>query len=415
MLNKNFIKSNYSNSVYLLVNSVHWKDVTFYDKDKINAIEKLIKGIRTTDPNKKQLKFLYENENPKNIIYYYIEYNKLSPNEKKVRSERNFILYYGKIVGRDKWNKYNKINKLPLKDRLKLKYKDEYKEKEKEWKKNLSIKQNEKYKNMSEEDKKAYCICNDEYWEKYREGFSEKEKKEKLKNRSEKLSKSTSKIWVKRREEEFSYKDKTPACIEYWTNKGYNDIEAEEKRLLWLKENCITNEERLCKKYGEEEGKERWKNCLKKRKNSMLKRIKDGLYMSSNSSKEANDIFKEVIKNIKTFIDINDIYTAKNKNGEYYIAKGNEYYYSYDFTIRSKNIIIEYNNLRWHPHPLYMNREEWKNWSIFEWKSPQLKYIQDRRKIKKAREKGFYVLEIWNTDDNKIQKCVDFIKNNIKD
>jgi hypothetical protein len=78
----------------------------------------------------------------------------------------------------------------------------------------------------------------------------------------------------------------------------------------------------------------------------MNKRIEDGLYMGSNSSKEANNLFKKVIKEIQKIVDINDIYTAKNKNGEFYIAKGKEYYYLFDFTIKSKKIIIEYNNIR---------------------------------------------------------------------
>jgi hypothetical protein len=101
----------------------------------------------------------------------------------------------------------------------------------------------------------------------------------------------------------------------------------------------------MIKRYGKIEGKERWESCLSKRKDSMLKRIKDGKYMGSNSSKVANDIFYDVIKNLPD-IDKNDIYTAKNDNGEFYLASGNEYYYMYDFTIRSKKIIIEYNDIR---------------------------------------------------------------------
>jgi hypothetical protein len=60
-----------------------------------------------------------------------------------------------------------------------------------------------------------------------------------------------------------------------------------------------------------------------------------------------------------------------------------------------------------------MSKEEWKKWKIFEYDCPQKKYIQDRKKIKTAKKYGFKVLEVWNTENNKIQKCVDFIKNNI--
>lgn len=41
-------------------------------------------------------------------------------------------------------------------------------------------------------------------------------------------------------------------------------------------------------------------------------------------------------------------------------------------------------------------------------------FKKQQDKIKTAEKSGFNVLEIWSDDENKLDKCLEFIKNNIK-
>jgi len=98
---------------------------------------------------------------------------------------------------------------------------------------------------------------------------------------------------------------------------------------------------------------------------------------------------------------------------EYYIGSGRSFYYLYDFTIPKFNVIIEYNNERWHPRP-YMYNED-LNYININGNNANYLYKRDIDKNKEAKKRGFNILEIWsdiNIEEN-IEKCKNFIKENI--
>lgn len=85
-------------------------------------------------------------------------------------------------------------------------------------------------------------------------------------------------------------------------------------------------------------------------------------------------------------------------------------YISYDFTIRSKKIIIEYHGTTFHAKNSY---EDWTN--VFTNESA-IENIKNREiKNNLAKLNGFKLLEIWSDDkdDINIEMCIKFIKDNI--
>lgn len=132
-----------------------------------------------------------------------------------------------------------------------------------------------------------------------------------------------------------------------------------------------------------------------------------------NASKESMLVFNNVIDFCinEKHIDIDNLFygdRAKNKK-EYFINTGSDLRF-YDFTIRSKKIIIEYNGSAWHPD--FRNNKK-----ILEWKHPitqegSKKFIDDfNKKIKIAEDLGFKVLVIWDTEtiEQNVKKCKEFI------
>ena len=128
------------------------------------------------------------------------------------------------------------------------------------------------------------------------------------------------------------------------------------------------------------------------------------------ASKESLKIFNPLIDILtsKLNIDISDICIGKPNKQEYFIKDSDKIYF-YDFTIRSKKIIIEYNGVLYHPKN---ENSTWTNpfdISI----TPKIAFKKQQDKIETAKANGFRVLEIWSDEENKLEKCLEFIKNNI--
>ena len=127
------------------------------------------------------------------------------------------------------------------------------------------------------------------------------------------------------------------------------------------------------------------------------------------ASKESLKIFLPIIEILKNdySIEDSDIFIGNNNKSEYFIREDKTIYF-YDFTIKSKKLIIEYNGILFHPKD---ENSEWEN--PFNKKTAYEAYKKQREKIKIAENIGFSVLEIWSDDFDNKQKCLDFIKNNI--
>ena len=132
-----------------------------------------------------------------------------------------------------------------------------------------------------------------------------------------------------------------PQNKEYWIKKGYSEKEAKQK----VKERQTTFSKEICiEKYGEEEG-------LKKFKERQYKWINN--FPKQNYSMVSQELFWEIYKDIKNKFD--DIYFATIENGEKCENKNKEYRLktenttrSLDFYIHKINKCIEFDGTYWH-------------------------------------------------------------------
>ena len=152
----------------------------------------------------------------------------------------------------------------------------------------------------------------------------------------------------------------------------------------------------LCNKYGDIDGKIKYDNWLKACLVPLIR-----------ASKESMLVFNKVIEYL---LDINifDFYVGYGDKNEYFLKDDNKIFF-YDFTIKSLNIIIEYNGISYHPKLENINNFKpiHNNLTTIEM------YNKQRYKINFAESKGFKVLEIWSDDKDKFEKCIEFIKNNM--
>lgn len=204
-----------------------------------------------------------------------------------------------------------------------------------------------------------------------------------------------------------SYKNliyKFPHSKKYWYVRGYSKEETEILRKPFLDE-MVGSKERYIKKYGLEEGLKKHFIRQEKRK---LTYFENHGSMSFNglASKESLKFFIPLYKKIRKLgITKEDICWGIRGSKEFLIRRDykENYVYFYDFVIKSKKIIIEYNNIAWHP------REDSIDKCVININEAKIK---DEDKINLAKSKGFDVIIIWNDDNFKEKE--EFIIGKIK-
>ena len=128
------------------------------------------------------------------------------------------------------------------------------------------------------------------------------------------------------------------------------------------------------------------------------------------ASKESMDVFSILIEYVKEIgILDDDIFVGSGDKREFFIKDSGKIFF-YDFTVRSKKIIIEYNGVAFHPKSDKI--EEFK--PIYGNKSPIELYEYHKYKLEIAKSRGFKILEIWSDEEGNFEKCVDFIEKNIR-
>jgi very-short-patch-repair endonuclease len=130
------------------------------------------------------------------------------------------------------------------------------------------------------------------------------------------------------------------------------------------------------------------------------------------ASKESLKVFNEIYKwCIDNGINESDIYLGIDGKNEFFIQTGKKVYF-YDFTIRSKKIIIEFHGTAFHVRIDDPKRKKWRNpFTNENWKTNTKK---TNIKNKAALKRGFKILEIWSdieVDEN-IKNCKNFINEN---
>ena len=191
----------------------------------------------------------------------------------------------------------------------------------------------------------------------------------------------------------------------------YGETEGKEKHKSIIEKSKLTlsnnpNYKEICKskgititkmieKYGEEIGKEKY-NLWKKSVSVPICR----------SSKESLKIFKPLIEEIikDNTINIDDIYIGDGHKNEFFIRDDGRIFF-YDFTIRSKKIIIEFNGTLFHP------KNEISNWiNPYNKETSEIAFMKQKIKVDIAKSRGFRVLEIWSDEPGNLEKCINFIK-----
>lgn len=403
-----------------VLSSKYWK-VNNTSNKIIDALDLLLNDVNTiTMPNVKQLSNLFLNEDIKTTKFYFIEYNKLTPSKKRSRTLKNFILYHGNKIGKQKWNEYNnKLKNSVSKEGYIERYGEvEGVKKYNEYTNLLSKKGLERVKRegkLKQRERSRYCI---EYWVK--KGYT----KEEAKTTISKIQSNNSIKYHSSIIDKEHYKKINPICVEYWIDKGY-DIDTANKKRQEILNKCNVSLPFMINRHGETLGKLKYDKMLLKRKDAMIKLIKEGKinFYNGKASKESLQYFlplNDILINDYN-IDSDDIFFGYEDKNEFYLASGdhrnsNSYYYLYDFTIRSKKIIIEYNGSRWHPNPDILSEKEWKNWNVGNVTADE-KYKRDIDKLETAYKKGFKCLVIWdyNGYDNNMSKILSFIKENLND
>jgi very-short-patch-repair endonuclease len=243
--------------------------------------------------------------------------------------------------------------------------------------------------------------------------YGEEKGKEKWKKRKEiiknanseqgyikKLGEEKGKLLWKTKYESAAYKNST----EYYKEKYPNDWK---ERIKKTKDSGSI--EYFISKYGEVEGKEKYKQyCIKCRetaiKYEVVKHFGTGRY-SKVSQKLFNSIY-ELIKDDYQEI----IYGTLSKTEHNCFVQG----MYYDFVILDNKKVIEFNGDYWHCNPIFHKEEDIIN---IIGKQIMVKdiWLKDKNKISKAEENGFSVLVVWeneyvNNEKETIKKCIKFIK-----
>lgn len=322
----------------------------------------------------------------------------------------NFIKKYGEIDGVIKYNQYVDKSKNTI-DNFKKRYGDNWEE---------------KWKNYTSKDSSSFNWA----LKKSNNDFSLAERilKEKIKKTTvtleyliEKYGKKNGILMY-----ENINKNKDASSLDYFINKyGNYDIAFLKYKELNKKKDCGSFEY-FKEKYGKEGYQKYVEKCelsdcrslkyfvdkygdyeiakdlyLKTQEKACVKMLK----ASRESLKYFKPLYDYLIKNNITNKD--DVYLGIDNSCEFFIRNFDELFF-YDFTIRSKKIIIEFNGKAWHPN--------WEKHGIDEcitkFKNKNVNSIdvvnKDITKINLAKEMGFNVLVLWeedgfNTNINKIK------------
>ena len=193
--------------------------------------------------------------------------------------------------------------------------------------------------------------------------------------------------------------------IEYWLNKGYTNEqgiqlmrEQFESRNLQTMKKLVTKFQSEGHSYDDSLEKAQ-KDYKKRASKTMQTRIKNNSFGFQKASQLSLNFFKPLMDKLDA--EKIEYYVGVEGNTEFFLASGTEYFYSYDFCIPSKKLIIEFHGEHVHPNPK-MSKEKWDAW-IHCWsrKSADECRQVDLKKIHLAESKGFKVIEVFESDNIK--------------
>jgi len=344
--------------------------------------------IKTTQQLLNKFPQLGFNVNNQDINSKYSEFLKHIETKKIFLTEKNIRLYVREFFKKTFQITFPKVNKISpnfwisrgfSEEEAKIKAKEFY---------NSKIKNNRLLPTQLEYYIQKKGMTNEE---------AEKALKEEQKKRADKL--------VKKEEENPELrKRRIWSNIEYWTHRGYSEEQGYQLIKEKFESRNMQTMQKLVQKYidkgfSEKESTEKAHKDYKKRgKKSKETKIKNNSFGWQKASKQSLDFFKPLMEKLdKEGIEY---FVGVEGNSEWFLAKGTEYFYSYDFCIPSQKLIIEYNGEHIHPNP-NMSPEEWDNWThCWSNKSADECRKYDLKKIDVAESEGFKVIEVFENDDD---------------
>lgn len=186
--------------------------------------------------------------------------------------------------------------------------------------------------------------------------------------------------------------------LKWWTKKGYTEEEAKklisERQATFTKESCI-------EKYGKEKGEviyknrqQKWRKTLDERysKETQMRWICSCKCFSKMSTKLFNKFYNLYKNKYTCFLAP---YTK-----EFFLMTPNKKFYLYDFCIKELKLIFEFNGSHVHANPEWPE-EKLKHWKhCFSKETAEDNIKNYNQKILAAREQGFDVIVIWDSEKN---------------
>ena len=199
-----------------------------------------------------------------------------------------------------------------------------------------------------------------------------------------------------------------PSNIDYWIEKGFNYQQAKQN----VSEHQTTFSLDICvKKYGDLEGKKRFTE----RQDKWLHSLLTNGNMVIGYSKISQELFYDILS-MYGIGDRQEVYFATH-NKEFKLNKKEGGVWLYDFTDIKNKKIIEYNGDMFHGNPKKYLAEDYPH-PFRKNITAQDMWDKDKRKLDIAKENGFEVLVIWDSEyrwGNKekiINKCIEFLSGN---
>jgi very-short-patch-repair endonuclease len=197
-----------------------------------------------------------------------------------------------------------------------------------------------------------------------------------------------------------------PSNIEYWTARGYTLEEAKDL----VKESQTKFSLEICmEKYGEEKGKEIWKE----RQVNWQKHLNENGNLKNGYSKVSQDLFDKVVEGY-TEEDLVDVKYALC-NGEFSMINTAGGWYSYDFVDLKRKKVIEFNGDVFHANPEKFDADD-KFHPFLKENGPTAKemWMLDEKKRLVIESKGFDVMVVWEREyrkdtDGVVKRCKDFL------
>jgi hypothetical protein len=390
--------------IFKILNSIHWKRIIEdfnIPIDRLTIITDIISKWELYQPtNIKTLARLVRYADITEITENFNILNTIDGCIKRKRTPDMMILQFGKKEGVLRYEDY--ISKSFLKS-------DAYKnnpERIKEYKETLSKaskKRIEREGTLKQRERSKLCK---EYW--LKQGLSEIESLNESKKHSLMLVEKSKGV------KSVHKKENKPNTLIYWISRGYSIDDAIINKQKFT-DKSIVSKEKYKERYGDEWESE-WNKTVSKKQSSFMKTLEKRGGFKGNASKMSLKYFIPLREILITKYNISedDIYLGIDGSKEFFLANSKYYYFRYDFTIRSKKIIIDFHGDTYHPS-IELLGDDWVNWVSPYGITAEYQHNIDINRELKAKDCGYAYYVIWSYKNfnDEFKNVLKFIEGNL--